>query len=75
VSEFHLQGVEEALHWCIVIAAAFSAHRRHRSYRGELREVGFGGVLAAAVAVLEQTFWRTLALYRALSRCLMARRV
>ena len=40
VDEFDREGVEEALHGRVVVAATLAAHGGHRADRGELRDVG-----------------------------------
>ena len=49
VDEFDLQGMEEALHGSVVVAAGCAAHGRDRLHAGELLAVGLGGILAAAI--------------------------
>src|SRR5688572_16461662 len=39
----------------VVVAAGRASHRRDRLHAGELLAVGIGGVLAAAVAVMNET--------------------
>jgi hypothetical protein len=62
VNEFHLEGVEEAFHWGVIITTARSAHGRYGSHAGELLSIGLGRVLAAAIRVTDETGSRSLPL-------------
>ncbi len=60
VDEFDLEGVEEAFHRGVVVAAAGSAHGRCRLHVGKLRSVGLGGVWAAAIRGTDEPRGRSL---------------
>jgi hypothetical protein len=47
------EGVEEALHGCVVPAVALAAHRRGEARPCQGGAIGFGGVLDAAVGVVD----------------------
>lgn len=64
VDEFGLQGVEPGLHRRIVPAIALPAHRRHDAARFQHRAVVAGGILTAAVGVVDQSATRQLPLDR-----------
>lgn len=62
VDELDLQGVEEAFHGRIVVAASRAAHRRFCFHCSELLNVHLGCVLAAAVGMADEAFGRSLPL-------------
>jgi len=51
MDELHLQDVEEILHWRVVIAAAFAAHRAPGADHGQLLPIDLGDMLAAPIRV------------------------
>jgi len=51
VDELDLEGMEEALHRGVILAAAGPAHGGDRLHADELLSIGLGGVLAAAIRV------------------------
>src|SRR5580704_14200252 len=57
-----LERVKEALHRRVVETIAFAAHRWSDAEPGENPAVGFGGVLNAAVGMVDQSRWRPLTL-------------
>jgi hypothetical protein len=62
VGEFDLEGVEEAFHWGVVVAATFPAHGRYCPHVGKLLSIDLRGVLAAAIRVTDEAGGRSLPL-------------